>query len=109
VVSGAVVCLGATADGVGGMFIALLAALAIQWTGKQEMVFIWAGFMHLLSLAIFWFWFRGRFDPVDVDAGVDLHSRHTPLLASGGVIAVIGMALALLIAFNWDVCVAATS
>jgi len=108
-VSGSVVGLGATAGGIGGMFIALLAALAIQWTGKQEMVFIWAGFMHLLSLAIFWFWFRGRFDPVDVDAGVDLHSRHTPLLASGGVIAAIGMALALLIAFNWDVCVAATS
>ncbi|HET9863041.1 MAG TPA: MFS transporter [Steroidobacteraceae bacterium] len=108
-VSGSVVGLGATAGGIGGMFIALLAALAIQWTGKQELVFIWAGFMHLLSLAIYWFWFKGRFDPVDVDAGIDLHSRHTPLLASGSVIAILGFALMLLIGLNWDVCVQATN
>jgi ACS family hexuronate transporter-like MFS transporter len=108
-VSGSVVGLGATAGGIGGMFIALLAALAIQWTGKQEMVFIWAAFMHLTSLGIFWLWFRGRFDPVDVDAGIDMHSRHAPLLASGTVIGLVGVALALLIAFNWDVCVRATS
>jgi len=108
-VSGSVVGLGATAGGIGGMFIALLAALAIQWTGKQELVFIWAAFMHLISIAIYWFWFRGRFDPVDVDAGIDLHSRHTPLLTSGTVITLIGIALSLLIGFNWDVCVKATS
>jgi ACS family hexuronate transporter-like MFS transporter len=108
-VSGSVVGLGATAGGIGGMFIALLAALSIQWTGKQEMVFIWAAFMHLTSLAIFWFWFRGRFEPVDVDAGVDLHSRHTPLLTAGAIIALLGVTLASLIFGNWDVCVAATS
>jgi ACS family hexuronate transporter-like MFS transporter len=108
-VSGSVVGLGATAGGIGGMFIALLAALSIQWTGKQQYVFIWAAFMHLTSLAIFWFWFRGRFDPVDVDAGVDLSSRHPALLASGGVIALLGAALASLIIANWEVCIAATS
>jgi ACS family hexuronate transporter-like MFS transporter len=108
-VSGSVVGLGATAGGIGGMFIALLAALTIQWTGKQQLVFIWAAFMHLTSLAIFWFWFRGRFDPVDVDAGVDLHSRHTPLLTAGSVIALIGVTLAALIGLNWELCVSATS
>jgi ACS family hexuronate transporter-like MFS transporter len=108
-VSGSVVGLGATAGGIGGMFIALLAALAIQWTGNQKLVFFWAAFMHLTSLGIFWLWFRGRFDPVDVDAGIDLHSRHTPLLASGSVIALIGVALASLIGLNWEVCVNATS
>ncbi len=108
-VSGSVVGLGATAGGIGGMFIALLAALAIQWTGKQEMVFIWAAFMHLISLAIFWFWFHGRFEPVDVDKGIDLHSKHTSLLASGGVIAILGVALAVLIFANWEICVQATS
>jgi ACS family hexuronate transporter-like MFS transporter len=108
-VSGSVVGLGATAGGIGGMFIALLAALSIQWTGKQQYVFIWAAFMHLTSLAIFWFWFRGRFEPVDVDAGVDLHSRHTPLLTAGAIIALLGVTLASLIFGNWDVCVAATS
>lgn len=108
-VSGSVVGLGATAGGIGGMFIALLAALAIQWTGNQKLVFFWAAFMHLTSLGIFWLWFRGRFDPVDVDAGIDLHSRHTPLLASGGVIALVGVALASFIGLNWELCVNATS
>lgn len=108
-VSGSVVGLGATAGGIGGMFIALLAALSIQWTGKQEMVFIWAAFMHLTSLGIFWLWFRGRFEPVNVDGGIDLHSQHTPLLAAGIVIFLLGIALASLIALNWDICVEATS
>lgn len=108
-VSGSVVGLGATAGGIGGMFIALLAALSIQWTGKQQMVFIWAAFMHLISLAIFWFWFHGRFEPVNVDAAIDLHSRHTPLLVSGSLIGLIGLALAALIGLNWQTCVAATS
>ena len=108
-VSGSVVGLGATAGGIGGMFIALLAALSIQWTGKQETIFIWAAFMHLTSLAIFWFWFRGRFDPVNVDAGVDLHSRHTPLVMAGSIIALIGVTLATLISLNWELCVRATS
>ncbi len=108
-VSGSVVGLGATAGGIGGMFIALLAALAIQWTGKQQLVFIWAAFMHLISLAIFWFWFRGRFDPVNVDAGVDLHSRHTPLVTAGSIIAVVGVTLAVSIGLNWELCVSATS
>jgi MFS transporter, ACS family, hexuronate transporter len=108
-VSGSVVGLGATAGGIGGMFIALLAALSIQWTGNQKMVFVWAAFMHLTSLAIFWFWFRGRFDPVDVDAGIDLTSRHTPLLTAGSIIGVLGVVLATLIGLNWELCVAATS
>ena len=39
----------------------------MQWTGKQQIVFVWAGLMHLSALALFWFWFRGRFVQVDVD------------------------------------------
>jgi MFS transporter, ACS family, hexuronate transporter len=108
-VSVSVVGLGATAGGIGGMFIALLAALSIQWTGNQKMVFVWAAFMHLTSLAIFWIWFRGRFDPVDVDAGIDLTSRHGPLVTAGSIIGVLGLVLATLIGLNWEVCVAATS
>jgi hypothetical protein len=46
---------------------------------------------------------------VDVDKGIDLHSRHTPLLASGTVVAIVGAALMTLIGLNWDVCVQATS
>jgi ACS family hexuronate transporter-like MFS transporter len=58
-VAGSVVGLGATAGGIGGMFMTLLAGLAVQWTGNQQIVFVWAGVMHLLALALFWFWFKG--------------------------------------------------
>ena len=42
--------LGATAGGIGGMFMTLFAGLAVQWTGNQQIVFVWAGGMHLLAL-----------------------------------------------------------
>lgn len=106
-VSGAVIGLGATAGGIGGMFIALLAALAVQWTGTQQGVFVFAGLMHLTSLGIFWLWFRGRFERVDVEAGVDLRQAHRGLLTAGGLLAGIGALLAWLIAAHWEACVTA--
>ena len=106
-VSGAVIGLGATAGGIGGMFIALLTALTVQWTGTQQWAFVYAGVMHLTSLAIFWFWFKGRFERVDVDAGQDLTRSHRTLLTAGGLVALLGAALVWLITANWDACVAA--
>ena len=44
-----------------------------------------------------------------VDAGVDLTTRHTPLVTAGSIIGVLGLVLATLIGLNWEVCVAATS
>ena len=76
-VSGSVVGLGATAGGIGGMFMTLLAGLAVQWTGNQQIVFVWAGVMHVLALALFWFWFKGRFVQIDVDTPLDV-SRAAP-------------------------------
>lgn len=106
-VSGAVIGLGATAGGIGGMFIALLTALTVQWTGTQQWAFVYAGLMHLSSLTIFWVWFRGRFERVDVDAGLDLSRRHAGLLTTGGALALLGAALVWLISANWAACVAA--
>ena len=106
-VSGAVIGLGATAGGIGGMFIALLAALAVQWTGTQQWVFVFAGLMHLTSLGVFWLWFRGRFERVDVDAGMDMAQPHRALLVAGGVLTTAGALLAWVIAANWEACVAA--
>ena len=106
-VSGAVIGLGATAGGIGGMFIALLTALTVQWTGTQQWAFVYAGVMHLTSLAIFWLWFRGRFERVDIDAGLDLARAHRPLLTAGGLVALLGVALTWLITSHWDACVAA--
>ncbi len=106
-VSGSVVGLGSTTGGIGGMFLTLIAALIIQWTGNQQAVFVWAGLMHPISLLIYWFWLRTRFEPVNLSRPPDLSRSHPPLLAAGSIIASLGLVLAALIYFNWDACVKA--
>ena len=108
-VSGSVVGLGATTGGIGGMFMTLLAALAVQWTGNQQIVFIIAGVMHPLSLLIFWLWLKGRFDQVDVSQAQDLATANRTLIMSGTIIALLGAALIALITLNWQTCVAAAT
>ena len=101
-VSGSVVGLGATAGGIGGMFMTLLAGLAVQWTGNQQIVFVWAGCMHLIGLALFWFWFHGRIVQVDVDTPLDVRHTHRGLAISGAIVALAGIALAVLVGSNWE-------
>jgi len=101
-VSGSVVGLGATAGGFGGMFMTLLVGLAVQWTGNQQIAFILAGVMHVSALALFWFWFKGRFVQVDVDAPFDTSAVHRGLV--GGGIAILGVAawLLYLVSQRWE-------
>ena len=106
-VSGSVVGLGATTGGLGGMFLTLLAAMTIQWTGNQRLIFIWAGLMHPTSLLIYWLWLRTDFKPADVDTPMDVSRAHQPLLTGGVVLAVLGAVFSALIATHWDVCVKA--
>jgi ACS family hexuronate transporter-like MFS transporter len=108
-VSGAVVGLGAMAGGIGGMFMTLIVALVVQWTGNQQMVFIWAGLMHPLCLLIYWFWIGTRFVPASVETLPDLGQTHRPLLVAGTATAVAGVVFSLLIYQYWDVSVRATS
>ena len=106
-VSGSVVGLGATTGGIGGMFLTLLAAMTIQWTGNQQLVFIWAGLMHPLSLLIYWLWLRADFTPANVDTPPDAARSHGPLLTAGALLALAGASLLAVIWANWDVCVKA--
>jgi ACS family hexuronate transporter-like MFS transporter len=108
-VSGSVVGLGAMTGGIGGMFMTLLVALVVQWTGNQQMVFIWAGVMHPISLLIYWLWIGTGFEPASVDAIPDLTRRHPPLLAAGAAVVAAAAGLSALIYTYWDVCVRATS
>ncbi len=101
-VSGSVVGLGATAGGIGGMFMTLLAGLAVQWTGQQQIVFVWAGVMHLIALALFWIWFRGRIVQVDMDTPLDVSRTHSGLAISGVIVAVAGAVLAAVVLGNWE-------
>jgi MFS transporter, ACS family, hexuronate transporter len=106
-VSGSVVGLGVTTGGIGGMFLTLLAAMTIQWTGNQQLIFIWAGLMHPTSLLIYWLWLGADFKVADVDNPPDETKPHRALIVVGSVLAVLGAALASLIWANWQVCVAA--
>jgi ACS family hexuronate transporter-like MFS transporter len=101
-VSGSVVGLGATAGGIGGMFMTLLVGLIVEWTGNQQLIFILAGVMHLSSLLLFWIWFRGRFTQVDVDKPIDLSHPHSPLLIGGVLVALGGVALTAWVMNHWD-------
>jgi len=100
-VSGSVVGLGATAGGIGGMFMTLVVGLIVEWTGNQQLVFVWAGAMHLTSLLIFWLWFRGRFTPVDVDAALDTSRTHQGLAVSGLLVAIAGLTLGAYVMNQW--------
>ncbi|HKE94920.1 MAG TPA: MFS transporter [Povalibacter sp.] len=108
-VSGSVVGLGATTGGIGGMFMTLLTALAVQWTGTQKIVFVCAGLMHPISLLIFYVWLKGRFDLVDITQGVDLSKAHRPLLAAGAAVGLLGVLFIVLISMNWQLCVTAAT
>jgi MFS transporter, ACS family, hexuronate transporter len=101
-VSGSVVGLGATAGGIGGMFMTLLVGLAVQWTGNQQMVFIWAGCMHLTALVLFWVWFKGRIVAVNVDRGLDLQRSHPRLALSGAIVCAFGLFLGVFVYRNWE-------
>ena len=94
--------LGATAGGIGGMFMTLLAGLAVQWTGNQQIVFVWAGMMHLVGLALFWIWFRGRIVQVDVDAGLDTSRTNQALTIGGALVAAGGAWLSIYVMNRWD-------
>ncbi len=108
-VSGSVVGLGATTGGIGGMFMTLLAALAIQWTGNQQVVFIVMGLMHPLALLIFWLRLRGRLDQVDLAHGPNMATHDRTLVTAGLVISGFGGLLLALISANWDLCVQAAT
>ena len=58
--------------------------------------------MHLISLALFWFWFRGRIVQVNMDTPLDVRHTHRGLAISGAIVALAGLVLAVLVSSNWD-------
>jgi MFS transporter, ACS family, hexuronate transporter len=105
-VSGSVVGLGATTGGIGGMFMTLLSAMVIQWTGNQQAIFIWAGLMHPISWLLLRFWLGKDFKRVQMDTLPDLSQSFRPLLLAGTAIVGAGVIAALAIVSNWQACVA---
>jgi len=101
-ISGSVVGLGATAGGIGGMFMTLLVGLAVEWTHRQQVAFLLAGVMHVASLAIFWFWFKGKFEQVKVDSSFDTSRLHRGLIVAGVAILALAAWLLTLVTHRWE-------
>jgi len=94
--------LGATAGGIGGMFMTLLVGLAVEWTHRQQVAFLLAGVMHVASLAIFWFWFKGKFEQVKVDSSFDTSRLHRGLIVAGLAILALAAWLLTLVTQRWE-------
>jgi len=106
-VAGAVAGLGTTAGGIGGMFLTLLVGAVVQWLGRQQVVFIWAGLMHPLSWILVLLMLGRNWNVVRLDRPLDLSRPNRPLQVGGLAGTGLGLAAAALIAFNWSACVTA--
>jgi ACS family hexuronate transporter-like MFS transporter len=106
-VAGSVTGLGTTTGGIGGMFLALLAGMTIQWFGNQQAIFVWAGFMHPLSWILLRLMLGAEFKPVSLEQPLDMARPSRPLQVAGLAALALGVAVAAAIAMNWGACVAA--
>jgi MFS transporter, ACS family, hexuronate transporter len=100
--TGSVVGLGGTAGAIGGMLMSLLVGLHLEWTNKYYLpIFIWAGFMHPLSLLLYLLIVGRNMSRADVDRAQDLRANR--LLVVGGALAsLVGLAGLLLVLVNWE-------
>jgi MFS transporter, ACS family, hexuronate transporter len=105
--TGSVVGLGGTSGAIGGMFMALIVGLTLEWTGKNYLyIFFWAGTMHPLSLLLYFLIVRNRFDKVD-DTPADRASR--PVLIGAGLAAALaGLIGIIMTTSNWNYMVKVT-
>lgn len=106
-VAGAVVGLGTTAGGIGGMLITLMVGMVLQWTqakyGKPVYtpIFVWAGVMHPLS----WFFLRAvagkDLKKADVDGNLDTSMAHKGLILGGAIAVALGGFIASKVLLDW--------
>jgi hypothetical protein len=92
--------LGGTAGAIGGMLMTLIAGAVIQYTHHYSALFIWAGLMHPLSLAVYFVFVgttRTQADLARTRPGVS-----APLLISGFIVAAIGAVGIVLTWVKWD-------
>ena len=75
----------------------------------KQLIFVWAGLMHPISLLIYWLWLGPNFRVADVDHPPDPTRAHATLVAAGTVLVVAGVGLFAVIGANWDLCVEAAT
>src|SRR5438552_8368959 len=99
-VTGSVVGLGGTAGAIGGMLMTLMVGGFLNWKNYYTPMFIWAGFMHPLSLVIYFLFVGREMHKANVEA--PRRGIVPSLLTSGSIVAATGLAATLLIAANWN-------
>ena len=55
-----------------------------------------------MALLLFWLWFKGRIEQIDVDTTLDVSRTHGGLAVAGVLVALAGLVLATLVASNWE-------
>lgn len=101
---GSIVGLGATAGGIGGMFTTLMVGVTLMLTkGNYTPILIWAGVMHITSLAIFFLMAGITLKRVEIDVNLDQSKAYQPLMLGGSILAVLGtLILAALVLYRND-------
>lgn len=104
---GSVVGFGAMCGGIGGLFMNLIAGGMLQWLGSYTPLFIFGGLMHPLAWITVRVLSKGSMRQVDLPN--TLEAPASPVLRSLGIVlAVVGVALAVLVGTNWENILAAT-
>jgi ACS family hexuronate transporter-like MFS transporter len=104
---GSVVGLGSTCGAIGGMFMTLVAGGMLQWLGSFKPLFVIAGVMHLLALALVVLLAGRKLAPADLQR--DVLAQPSVLLGRIGVaLVVLSAALVALQLTKWSAIVAAT-
>jgi hypothetical protein len=104
---GSVVGLAGMSGAIGGMFMTLIAGCTLQWTGSYVPLFVLAGIMHPLAFGSILLFGGRQLDRADIGSARDAE-RSPMLLTAGGVMAAVGVVLAVLVGANWDTIVAIT-
>jgi ACS family hexuronate transporter-like MFS transporter len=104
---GSVVGLGSMCGAIGGMFMTLIAGGVLQWVGSYKPLFILAGVMHPLSLALALAFVGWELRPVHLDSN-RLSSFSGRLAASGVALLLFGIGLIVEVSLHWGPIVAAT-
>jgi ACS family hexuronate transporter-like MFS transporter len=99
-VTGSVVGLGGTAGAIGGMLMTLIVGGLLNWKSYYTPMFIWAGFMHPLSLLIYYLFVGSEMRKADVDA--PRRGVVPSLLTGASFLTLVGLVGTILIGRHWE-------
>lgn len=100
-VVGSVVGFGSMCGGIGGLFMTLVSGGMLQWFGSFTPLLVIAGCLHLTAWVVVRLLAGRDFRPADLAAALS-GGRSTGLMAGGAGLAVVGLALTVVVASNFQ-------